>query len=113
MKISIHSRHAELAADFEPIAVEKLQSMERFNVTIDRIDVEVTHEQNPRQGKHSHKVVITSHGAGPSLRAEATEFNDLAAFDVAIKNIELQIRKLHEKSKDHGRDTIRTMPVAD
>lgn len=113
MKISIHSRHAELATDFQPIAEEKLQSMERFNVTIDRIEVEVTHEQNPRQGKHSHKVAITSHGAGPSLRAEATEFNDLAAFDAAIKSIELQIRKLHEKSKDHGRDTIRTMPTVD
>jgi ribosomal subunit interface protein len=87
--------------------------MERFNVRIDRIEVEVIHEQNPRQGKHSHKVVIASHGAGPALRAEATEFNDVAAFDVAIKNIELQIRKIHEKNKDHGRETIRTMPVAD
>ena len=40
--------------------------------------------------------------------AEANEFNDLAAFDVAVKNIELQIRKLHEKAKNHSRETIRT-----
>ena len=113
MKIVIHTRHAELASDFKEIAEEKLLSMERFSVTIDRIEVEVLHEANPRQGKHSHKVVIASHGAGPALRAEATEFNDVAAFDVAIKNIELQIRKIHEKNKDHGRETIRTMPVAD
>jgi ribosomal subunit interface protein len=113
MEITIQSRHAVLASDFQPIVEEKLQSMERFNVRIDRIEVEVIHEQNPRQGKHSHKVVIASHGSGPALRAEATEFNDVAAFDVAIKNIELQIRKIHEKSKDHGRETIRTMPVVD
>jgi ribosomal subunit interface protein len=113
MEITIQARHATLATDFQPIAEEKLRSMERFNVKIDRIEVEVIHEQNPHQGKHSHKVVIASHGSGPALRAEATEFNDVAAFDVAIKNIELQIRKIHEKSKDHGRETIRTMPLAD
>ncbi|MFM6940491.1 MAG: ribosome hibernation-promoting factor, HPF/YfiA family [Candidatus Planktophila sp.] len=113
MKINIHTRHADLASDFKEIAEEKLQSMERFNVLIERVDVEVTHEANPHQGKHSHRVVIASHGAGPSLRAEATEFNDVAAFDVAIKSIELQIRKIHEKNKDYDRQTIRTMPVAD
>ena len=113
MKINIHTRHADLASDFKEIAEEKLQSMERFNVHIERVDVEVTHEANPHQGKHSHRVVIASHGAGPSLRAEATEFNDVAAFDVAIKSIELQIRKIHEKNKDYDRQTIRTMPVAE
>jgi len=87
--------------------------MERFSVVIDRIEVEVMHEPNPHQGKHSHRVVISSHGSGPALRAEATEFNDVAAFDVAIKSIELQIRKIHEKNKEHKRETIRTLPLAD
>ena len=113
MKIIIHTRHAELASDFKSIAEEKLQSMERFSVTIDRIEVEVLHEANPRQGKNSHKVVITSHGSGPLLRAEASAFNDLAAFDEAIKNIELQIRKIHEREKSHDRHTVRTMKTRD
>ena len=113
MEINIHTRHATLADDFRSISEEKLHSMERFSVQIDRIDVEVTHEQNPHQGKHAHKVVIASHGGGPALRAEATEFNDVAAFDVAIKSIELQIRKIHEMNKDYKRETIRTMPLAD
>lgn len=111
MKIIIHTRHAELASDFRTIAEEKLHSMERFSVAIDRVEVEVTHEANPRQGKYSHKVVITSHGSGPLLRAEATGFNDLAAFDDAVKSIELQIRKIHEKDKSHDRHTFRTMKV--
>jgi ribosomal subunit interface protein len=111
MKIIIHPRHAELASDFVSIAEEKLLSMNRFSVTIDRVEVEVMHEANPRQGKHSHKVVITSHGSGPLLRAEAASFNDLAAFDEAIKSIELQIRKIHEREKSHDRQTLRTMKV--
>ena len=111
MKIIIHTRHAELATDFKDIAEEKLLSMERFSVTIDRIEVEILHEANPRQGKNSHKVVITSHGSGPLLRAEAASFNDVAAFDDAIKSIELQIRKIHERDKQHDRLPVRTMKV--
>jgi ribosomal subunit interface protein len=111
MDIVIHTRHAALASDFKEISEEKLHSMERFNITIDRIEVEVTHEANPRQGKHSHKVVITSHGSGPLLRAEASGFNDVAAFDEAINNIELQIRKIHERNKSHSRETLRHMEV--
>ena len=111
MEIIIQTRHAELASDFREIAEEKLHSMERFSVVIDRIEVEITHEANPRQGKNSHKVVITSHGSGPLLRAEEVGFNDLAAFDSAVGAIELQIRRIHEKQKHHDRHTLRHMKV--
>ena len=111
MNIIIHTRLAELASDFKSITEGKLHSMERFSVVIDRIEVEVIHEANPRQGKQSHKVIITSHGSGPLLRAEATGFNDVAAFDDAIKSIELQIRKIHEREKSHDRQSLRTMKV--
>ncbi|CAB4869404.1 unannotated protein [freshwater metagenome] len=111
MKIVFHIRHADLAEDFKKIAEEKLASMDRFSVVIDRVEVEILHEANPRQGKHSHKVILTSHGSGPLMRAESAEFNDLAAFDAAIKNFELQIRKHHEKSKSRSRETLRHKPV--
>ena len=111
MKIVFHVRHADLAEDFKSIAEDKLKTMERFSVVIDRVEVEIMHEANPRQGKHSHRVIVTSHGSGPLMRAEAAEFNDLAAFDAAIKNFELQIRKHHEKSKSHNRETLRNKPV--
>lgn len=107
MKIVIHARHADLAEDFSEIVKEKLNSLERFSVLIERVEVEVLHEANPRQGKHAHHVVITTHGAGPLMRAEAASFNDLAAFDEAITSVELQIRKIHEKSKSKDRDSLR------
>ena len=107
MKILIHARNADLAEDFRIIAEEKLNSMERFSVVIDRVEVEVLHEANPRQGKNSHRVVLTSYGSGPLFRAEAAEFNDVAAFDTAIKAFALQIRKIHERTKDYDRDTLR------
>lgn len=111
MKILIHARNAELAKDFREIAQEKLNSMERFGVVIERVEVEVLHEANPRLGKHSHRVILTSHGSGPLLRAEASEFNDLAAFDAAMKIFDIQIRKFHEKSKVHRRETLRDKKI--
>jgi len=56
-------------------------------------------------------VILTSHGSGPLLRAEASEFNDLAAFDAAMKSFDIQIRKIHEKSKDYNRETLRTKEI--
>lgn len=107
MKIHIHTRNADLAEDFRTITEEKLNSMERFNIVIERVEVEILHEANPRQGKNSHRVILTSHGSGPLIRAEAAEFNDVAAFDMAIKAFALQIRKIHERTNDYDRDTLR------
>ena len=107
MDIVIHTRNATLASDFKEIATEKLQSLDRFSVKLDGVKVEVKHEQNPHFGKSAHEVVLTTHGSGPFIRAEGSAFNDVAAFDEAVKNLELQIRKIHEKSKDFGHDTVR------
>jgi ribosomal subunit interface protein len=107
MKLVIHSRHAALAEDFSQIVEEKVHSLQRFSVLIERVEVEILHEANPRQGKQAHHVIITTHGAGPLMRAEAQSFNDLAAFDEAVNSIELQIRKIHEKSKSKNRESLR------
>jgi len=111
MEIIIQLRNAQVAEDFKGIVNEKLKDLSRFSVKIDRIEVEVIEEKNPRQGKHDHKVVITSRGAGPLLRAEAAEFNGVAAFDKAIASFELQIRKVHDRAKEHGHDTLRDRAV--
>ena len=52
MQILFHTRQANLAEDFKSIATEKLQSLGRFNVMLDRVEVEIIHEQNPKQGKN-------------------------------------------------------------
>jgi ribosomal subunit interface protein len=107
MEIVIHARNANLAEDFRSIATEKLKSLERFNLKVESIKVEIKHEQNPRFGKSSHEVHLTSTGSGPFMRAEGSGFNDLAAFDKAVTALELQMRKIHEKSKDIGHESVR------
>ena len=113
MNIVLHARQAQVAEDFKTIIDEKLRSMNRFSVVIERVEVEVIHEANPRQGKMSHRVILTARGTGPLLRAEAAAFNDLAAFDLAIKNFELQVRKIHERTKDVGHESLRKQAVSE
>jgi ribosomal subunit interface protein len=108
LEITIHARGVNLAEDFSQIARERMERLSRFNVPIERVVVEIIHENNPHHGKNSsHHVTITSHGAGPLVRAQASAFNDLAAFDEAAETIELQLRKKHERSKQINRDTLR------
>ena len=113
MNIVLHTRNAQVASDFQEIAEGKLISMDRFSVAIDRVEIEVIHEANPKPGKLSHRVILTSRGAGPLIRAEAAAFNDLAAFDLAIRSFELQLRKIHERSKDIGHDSVRKKAVSE
>ena len=113
MHIVLHTRNAQLAEDFNEIATDKLRTLERFKVLIEEIKVEIKHELNPSRGKSSHHVTLTSHGAGPFLRAEGDGFNDLAAFDKAVASLELQIRKIHERSKDYAHETVVTHLVAE
>lgn len=74
---------------------------------MDGIKVEIIHEPNPRFGKFSHTVNLSSQGAGPFVRAEGQAFNDLAAFDKAVKSFELQLRKTHERIKEFGHESLR------
>ena len=111
MKIIIHNHGAALASDFQSISQERLERLERFHIPIERIDVDVRHETNPHFGKHSHRVIVTSHGSGPHFRGEGSGFNDLAAFDEAAQAIELQLRKRHERTKDIDRTTLRKLRV--
>lgn len=107
MQIVFHSRNASLADDFRGIAKDKLETLTRFGIQIDEVKVEIKHETNPRHGKNSHQVVLSVHGSGPFLRAEGEGFNDVAAFDKAVENLESQLRKIHDRQKEHMRETHR------
>jgi ribosomal subunit interface protein len=107
MEIIIHSKKQALPGDFRAIVEERLGRLDRFKVRLDQIDVTVNREPNPRQGKKSHRILIATHGLGPSIRAEGAGFNDVAAFDEAAEKVEFQLRKIHERSKSIDRDNHR------
>jgi len=107
MEIIFHTRNAVLAEDFRTITSDKLRTLQRFGVPVVGVKVEIIHESNPRFGKTSHLVTLSTQGSGPFVRAEGQAFNDLAAFDQAVKSMELQLRKVHERLKDYGHESLR------
>ena len=111
MEIHIHSKTSHLSDPFRERVQDRLARMERFGVRIDRVDVEVNLEQNPRHGDGAHKVQLTSHGTGPLIRAEAANSDNISAFDLAAEKFELQLRKAHERNKDVKHKSLKEMPV--
>lgn len=111
MHIQIHSKTSHLSDPFKERVQDRLSRMERFGINIDRVDVEVTLEQNPRHGDGAHKVQLTSHGSGPLIRAEAANSDNISAFDLAAEKFELQLRKAHERSKDVKHKSLKELPL--
>lgn len=97
--VVIHAHHAILTDKFKSHASEKLLRIERFALPIRRVDVEVSHEANPRQSDRAFHIELTCDGKGPFVRAEAAAADQYTALDLAVERLEEQLRRLHERSK--------------
>jgi len=68
--IVVRGRHLELSQRFREHVIDKLGRVDRFGVTLSRVDVEVTKEANPRQADRAFEVELTMHPHS-YLRADA------------------------------------------
>ena len=99
INVVIHGRHAVLSNRFKEHVLTKLQRIDRFALDIARIDVELTHETNPRQSERAFEIELTSNGIGPFIRAKANAADQYTAFDLAHERFEEQLRRMHERAK--------------
>ena len=95
--IVVRGRHIELSQRFREHVVDKLGRVDRFGVTLSRVDVEVTKEANPRQADRAFEVELTCVGRGPVVRAEATAADKYAALDLAYGRLEERLRRAGER----------------
>ena len=95
----VHGRHAEMSARFKQHVNDKLGKITRFSIPIHRIDVEVSHEANPRQHDRAYEVELTCHGSGQFLRAEAHAEDKYTALDLAYARLEERLRRMHDRAK--------------
>ncbi len=99
INVVIHGRHAVLSNRFKEHVLTKLLRIDRFALDIARIDVELTHEANPRQSERAFEIELTSDGIGPFIRAKANAADQYTAFDLAHERFEEQLRRMHERAK--------------
>lgn len=104
MDIVITGRHVEVSDRFRRIAEEKLEKVSQLSPTAFRIDVELSHERNPRQSSHCERVEITVRDRGPVIRAEAGGQDELSALDIAFGKLLERLRRVGDRKKvHHGR----------
>jgi ribosomal subunit interface protein len=95
--IVVRGRHLDLSQRFRDHVVDKLGRVDRFGVTLSRVDVEVSKEANPRQADRAFEVELTCVGRGPVIRAEATAADKYAALDLAYGRLEERLRRAAER----------------
>jgi len=123
MEIVVTGRNSEISEKFRNHVAEKLQRIEKFDSRqrISRVEVEVTHEKNPRQPETAARVEMTLRSRGPAVRVEASSTDQHSALDAAVDKLETRLRKVVERKRSHrdkhGPESIAAatadLPVAD
>ncbi len=114
MDIVITGRRMDVSDRFKRFAEEKLTKVTQFAPRAHRIDVELSHERNPRQSHTCEKVEITVRDKGPVIRAEACAEDAMAAMDLASAKLVERLRRMGDRRKvHHGRQTPASVRSAD
>jgi ribosomal subunit interface protein len=102
--IVITGRRLDVPERFRRQAEEKLAKVSQFAPNAFRVDVELSHERNPRQSSQCERVEITVRDKGPVVRAEACSEDPLAALDIAFGKLVERLRRMGDRKKvHHGR----------
>jgi ribosomal subunit interface protein len=106
VEIVITGRRIEVPERFRRLVQDKLAKISQHAPRAHRIDVELSHERNPRQSQHRERVEITVTGKGPVIRAEASAEDPAAALDLALGKLQERLRRTRDRRKvHHGRQT--------
>ena len=110
MEIVVVGRHTEVADRFRQHAEDKLAKVEQLSPTAQRVDVEVTRENNPRLASVRERVELTVRAKGPVVRAEAAADDRFGALDLALDKLSERLRRARDRRKDHRQHQV-TPPV--
>lgn len=106
MEIVVVGRHTEVADRFRQHVEDKLAKVELLSPSVQRVDVEVTHENNPRLADRSERVELTVRAKGPVIRAEAAADDRFGALDLAIDKLNERLRRARDRRKDHRSNSV-------
>ena len=106
MDITVVGRNAEISSRLRDYVEEKATKVEQFDPRVQRVEVEVTHERNPRQADTAERVEVTVISKGPVIRAEATSSDRFAAFDIAMGKLTERLRRARDRKKNHRRYVV-------
>ena len=106
MEIVVVGRHTDVADRFRQHVEDKLAKVELLSPYVRRVDVEVTHENNPRLSENRERVELTLRAKGPVIRAEAAADDRFGALDLAIDKLNERLRRARDRRKDHRNNKV-------
>jgi putative sigma-54 modulation protein len=95
MEIEISGRHFHVLEALKEYMTGKIQKLDKYSLKLESVHV-VCEVQ-----KFHHGVEIVALGKHLRLTAKEESADMYAAFDKSFGNIQLQLRRHHEKLKDH------------
>jgi ribosomal subunit interface protein len=101
MDILVKGRNVEVPEHYRQHVAEKLRKIERYDEKLIRVDVELSHERNPRQSDYCQRVEITCVSRGPVVRAEACAGDFYTALDHAIAKLDARLRRVADRRRVH------------
>lgn len=108
MDITVVGRNAEISSRLRDYVEEKTAKVKQLDPRVQRVEVEITHERNPRQADTAERAEITVVSKGPVIRAEASSSDRFAAFDIAMGKLTERLRRARDRKKDHHRYVVGT-----
>lgn len=99
MEITITGRHTTVPPRFQRHIEDKLDKVSQLDPRVTRIEVVVSHENNPRMAKEAERVEITCFGKRAVIRAEASAGDEYGALDLASTKLNERLRRAQDKRR--------------
>ncbi|MGP9693854.1 ribosome hibernation-promoting factor, HPF/YfiA family [Brachybacterium sp. AOP25-B2-12] len=103
MEINVVGRRMDVPDRFRRHLTEKLDKVTQLAPAALRVDVEISHENNPRQSEQCDRVELTVHDSGAVIRSEARADDLYAALDVAYGRLLERLRRARDRRKGQRR----------
>ncbi len=101
MDVVVTGRHCEVSDRFRSHVEEKLTKLEKHDHRIQRVQVELEKERNPRQHDRAVRIELTAFSKGPVIRAEAAAEDKMGALDLAVDKMASQMRRAADRRRVH------------
>ncbi len=101
-KVEVQTRNIRLTEKIEEYVNKKAGNLDHYLPTIEDARVELVHHKAARNADDRNVAQLTVYGKGFTLRTEERSDEALAAFDLALDNMQRQIERYKGKHQ-HGR----------
>jgi putative sigma-54 modulation protein len=97
LDVTVSSRHVELTTALRTAAEERIGRLTRFLDGMDRAEVHLYEERNPRIADKKDVCEVTVEGHGHHVRTKVAAPDPFSAVDAAAQKLEHQLHKLKTK----------------